>query len=401
MKTKSVFWFALGGALALAAGYAVLRSRPSARLTATTVTSASTTADPLARGTPEPGARTGEAAAPNRGTGTTDASAHTPAAILARLRALKVAANHPQSARQLILELERLKEAGPAALPAIREFLAGGEDADYDASAKGAIRGGKVPEDFTVPPSLRLGLLEVVKNIGGEAAQQLLAEALKSTGRGVEVAYLAGVLQSLAPDKYRGATLSAARDLLAMPLTAGAASALDKPDREYLYGVLTTLNDTTYLAQAQTQLVQPGGKVDAAALRYLQTMLGEQTVALAVQEWDDPRIPAAQREPLARVALAYVGVNAQAGQLYQTAINDLNLPKDKRRELIEDLNREGFANAKALTAADLPLIQKRLALIDQLAPAATDPVNAAAFKEAQKDLLKMRDNLLHPPPAKK
>ncbi|HUR59590.1 MAG TPA: hypothetical protein VM029_17865, partial [Opitutaceae bacterium] len=116
--------------------------------------------------------------------------ANTPAEILARLKALKVSPKQPQSIRQLIVELENLKAAGPAALPAIRELLSSGEDVDYDAAAKGNLRDGKVPSDFMVPPSLRLGLLEVVKNIGGAEAEALLVQELKTTGRGVEVAYL-------------------------------------------------------------------------------------------------------------------------------------------------------------------------------------------------------------------
>ena len=42
---------------------------------------------------------------------------------------------------------------------------------------------------------------------------------------------------------------------------------------------------------------------------------------------------------------------------------------------------------------DLPLIQSRLALIEDLAPNAMDDVNAAAFMEASKDLADMEANL--------
>ena len=61
------------------------------------------------------------------------------------------------------------------------------------------------------------------------------------------------------------------------------------------------------------------------------------------------------------------------------------------------LSQDGFPDTRNLTARDLPLIQNRIALIEQLAPNAADPVNAAAFKEAYKDLLNMRDRVTRPP----
>jgi hypothetical protein len=313
--------------------------------------------------------------------------------ILDRLATLKVTPQDPRSTRALLLELEKLREAGAAALPAIREFLASGKDADYDAAGR-AFRNGTVPLEFTVPPSLRLGLLEVLKNIGGAEAEATLLHELQTTGRGVEAAYVSGVLQQISAEKYREAALTAARDLLAMPLTTRAQNSLDRSDREYLYGMLATAHDPSQVAQAQTQLLLPNGQIDQGALRYLRQMLGEQVVAIASQAWQDPRVDANQREPLARVALAFVGTSAPAEQLYRTAIDDLALSPNARKNLIEDLNETGFADPKHLTSADLPLIQKRLALIEQLAPQTKDRTNAAAFVEARKDLLNMRDAVL-------
>lgn len=318
--------------------------------------------------------------------------AQSPAAILARITAFKLAASDPQGVRRLLVELERLRELGPAALPALREFLASGQDADYTtAFGKIAFKDGKVPLDFTVPPSLRLALLEVAKNIGGPDAEALLARELKTTGRGVEAAYAAGALLQIAPDKYREASAAAARDLLAMPLSTATKNPLDRSDREYLYHILVATGDASQVPQAQAQLVLPNGQLDRGALHYLQAALGPAAVEVALNTWNDPRVPATQREPLARVALNFAGVDDHADQFYATAIADPNLSPGARKNLIEDLNQDGFTNPKKLTAADLPLIQRRLALIDQLAPRTTDPVSTAAFAEAKKDLLAMRD----------
>lgn len=322
--------------------------------------------------------------------------------VLARLASLNVNSRSPQSVRQLLVQLEALREMGPAALPAIREFLAAGQDLDYDSPlARTGFRDGRVPADFVVPPSLRLGLLEVVKNIGGAEATELLAKELKTTGRGVEAAYIAAALQQIAPGQFQEAAMTAARDLLAMPLGAAAQGPLDRADREYLYGMLAAAGDRSQLAPAQSQLVLPTGGIDRGALRFLQQTLGEEAVAIATQIWDDPRVAANQRQPLAALALAYVGVSGRAEQLWERAINDPQMPPDARKDLIEDLNQEGFANPRQLTAADLPLIQRRLALIEQHAPKARDAINAAAFAEARKDLLEMRQRVLGPTPPKK
>jgi hypothetical protein len=100
---------------------------------------------------------------------------------------------------------------------------------------------------------------------------------------------------------------------------------------------------------------------------------------------EEPAIPL----PVARFALSYVGMDPDADEVWAAAINDPRLPPDARKDLIEDLNEDGFPDPKNLTADDLPLIVSRLALIEELAPDAADEVNAEAFAEAYKDLLNM------------
>ena len=79
------------------------------------------------------------------------------------------------------------------------------------------------------PPSLRFGLFDVVRQIGGADAEAILAESLAGSGRGLEVAYLTHVLEEMAPGKYKDAALAAARNLLASGTAA---------DRDHLFGVL-------------------------------------------------------------------------------------------------------------------------------------------------------------------
>ena len=99
------------------------------------------------------------------------------------------------------------------------------------------------------------------------------------------------------------------------------------------------------------------------------------------------------QDPEAREALSFVGVDTKAEAYWLKAINNPALPAKERQDLIEDLNEVGFADPKNPAANELPLILKRLALIEKLELDVMDDVNAAALKEARKDLTQMRDRL--------
>jgi hypothetical protein len=98
--------------------------------------------------------------------------------------------------------------------------------------------------------------------------------------------------------------------------------------------------------------------------------------------------------PVARDALSLVGVDPDAEAIWMSTINDPTIPPEARKDLIEDLNEDGFPDPKHVTVEDLPLILNRLDLIEALGPDAIDETNAAAFAEAYKDLLNMADKLL-------
>jgi len=98
-------------------------------------------------------------------------------------------------------------------------------------------------------------------------------------------------------------------------------------------------------------------------------------------------------DPMARVALGFVGADPLAEQYWLAAINDPRLSGHERQDLIEDLNEVGFADPHHPSPDELPLILNRLALIEALAPFAMDRVNADAFQEAYKDLTKMAGSL--------
>jgi hypothetical protein len=93
------------------------------------------------------------------------------------------------------------------------------------------------------------------------------------------------------------------------------------------------------------------------------------------------------QDPLARIALNFVGSDPDADAYWIGAINDDSLPAEERKDLIEDLNEDGLSDPRHPTAQDLPLILSRLRLIERLTPTAMDSVNRDAFAEAYKDLV--------------
>ncbi|HEY7119830.1 MAG TPA: hypothetical protein VH475_24785 [Tepidisphaeraceae bacterium] len=107
-------------------------------------------------------------------------------------------------------------------------------------------------------------------------------------------------------------------------------------------------------------------------------------------DWDDedddePIVPL----DVARAALALVGLDSDAEELWVEAINDPALEAADRRGLIVDLNREGFADPGHVTIDELPLLAGRLEVVEEFGSDPMDEVNAAAFAQAYEDLLSM------------
>src|SRR5436190_3290893 len=122
--------------------------------------------------------------------------------ILEKLKALRILPGPGQGAavRRATVLFNELAQLGSEALPAIRQFLALNQDVDYEPNIGGkGLRDIKVLTDSVLPASLRFGLFDVVRQIGGEGAEKLFAELLARNGRGVEVGYLARVLEEMAP----------------------------------------------------------------------------------------------------------------------------------------------------------------------------------------------------------
>lgn len=103
---------------------------------------------------------------------------------------------------------------------------------------------------------------------------------------------------------------------------------------------------------------------------------------------EDPQV----KEQRGRTALGMIGHDPDADDAWISIINDPSVSANARSNLIEDLNEDGLSY-RNLTMDDLPVIEYRLELIEDLLPYAMDQVNEDAFKEARKDLENMADRL--------
>jgi len=123
--------------------------------------------------------------------------------------------------------LQALLGQGEAAVPAIREFLEKNLDLSFATLENGAALGDS---------SVRLALLRVMQEIGGEQAIAGSLYTLQTSADPTELALVAGYLQKADPTQYREAVLAAAHEALGM----AASGNWDGRDVAPLFDILKT-----------------------------------------------------------------------------------------------------------------------------------------------------------------
>jgi hypothetical protein len=307
-----------------------------------------------------------------------------------------------QTLRMIIAQFERLTDCGREGLPVIRAFLEQNQDVYYtagDLSATGerarqpmsAFNPART--DFLVPPSLRLGLLDVLKRVGDAEAEEILAGVLATTGRGVEVAYLARILEDLAPYKYRASAIAAAKELLLNPPPIDSPNRLDDNARSYLYEVLKMYGDTSYIQEAQARLITPEGKLDRTTLGYLNMMLKEDAVPLIYAAYHDPRMTNVwEKAAVLNQVMRYVGAQAQANEMLATAVTNETMPPNLRSFIVLSL----AGGHRAETPKDPLTIQGRLELLDYLQGNSQDEAILRSIAETRQNLQTLLEQKLEP-----
>jgi hypothetical protein len=346
--------------------------------------------------------------------------------------------------RLVVFKLETLTQRGKAAIPAIRAFIGRNVDVDYetqdnnnnggnngnnnataggnnnadvnaatnvtaDANAgnnagnnnpgnnrRGGLRGGgnnfrgvarrarnidSLRTDWVVPPSLRLGLVGALKEIGGAESEQPLAEMLSSTARGVEVAYLTVMLEEIAPGKYRDTAVGAAKELLMNPPAIDSPDQLDNLSKSYLYGVLEFYKDTSFAVNAQQMLVGADGRLDQDAMDYLSTVLKDQSVPALYAAYQNSNLTNQfDKMNLGRQLMGYVGQNSQANQFFTDTLNNPDLDSRTKAFAVIQLAGGGFGPFGADVPTDPQIASQRIALLNSLlANYAGDPMLSQAI----------------------
>src|SRR5437867_2711580 len=285
----------------------------------------------------------------------------------------------PQKADELKRSFKQLAEQGSASLPAIREYLDRFQDIDFDAVGAGKLVG---------YPSLRIGLLDALGQIGGPEATGLSLQTLETTGDPQEIAFLAkGLEKQLPPEQLRPATLAAASDALAQAL----GGELNGRNLEPLFEVLQKYGDESVAGL----LEQAAGKWNfyaTLALAGLPDGAGVPALLRLAQDAANTGVGNGDSalRPLAQAAMLYPA--ARAALVEQARLNQI--PDNAWPGIVTSLagnyiqyGKQIFGNTAPPVVWSADQIQQRVELIDQLLAVATTPAASEALQNTRAQVL--------------
>ena len=282
--------------------------------------------------------------------------------IIDELMNVKLTSKNRRAAERRVQFLfESLIQQGDAAVPHIRAFLNKMEDVEFtvqrsdeeeEGRGRGRGRGNDWAErlrgrargsslDFEKPPSLRIGLMDVLKEVDGSSAEAALGEVLLKTARGFEVAYVAKTVRSMiGPDAFRDEAVAAAHELLSDPIEVTNPNNFDRNSQRYLFSVLEMYNDQTFIQSAQGLLVREDGKIDGTVLDYLDDVGKEQAMDAIYQAFNGGQVTdRGDLSSLASAGLKYTGSNPQANQMFKDIMSsdeyDMRVKWSALREMDE------------------------------------------------------------------
>jgi len=271
--------------------------------------------------------------------------------IIDELMELKITSSNRRTARRRLgFLLESIAEQGEDAVPHISEFLDRMEDVDFDASRSEKdmardidywrSRMVNVPLEFETPPSLRVGLIDILAEIGGEEAEAAIANVLGNTGRGFEVAYSAKKLRDLAGrDAYRDEALGAAHELLADPIAFDGGNKYDAASRQYLFMVLEMYQDKTFIETAQEMFVKEDGRIDRSVLRYFEQVGREHAIQSVAQAMRSGELQDDEMMQLTQVAVQSMGRNdPQGDSLFRDIMTSDKYSLDVKMQTIRSMD---------------------------------------------------------------
>jgi len=294
--------------------------------------------------------------------------------ILDELIELKLSSKNRRSVqRRLSYLFESLALQGDAAVPLIREFLNKMEDVDFEVQREGEsdeersrrYSRFRATLNFSQPPTLRIGLIDMLAEIGGDHAEATIAELLSSTGRGFEIAYAAKIIQGwLGKDAYRTEALAAAHELLLDPVEAVGGNHFDRLSKNYLFMVLDMYDDQTFIQSAQGMFINDDGRIDRTILDYYEDVGKVRALDAMVQAFRSGRVHEDDMDNLAEAASRYTGINPQADQLFRDIMTGDQYNMETKMDAIRSFTQsDGDASTPGVPKN---VLQARLNLVNTL-----------------------------------
>ena len=281
--------------------------------------------------------------------------------------------NRRRVQRRLSYLFESLALQGDAAVPLIREFLNKMEDVDFavqregesDAERKRRYSRFRATLNFSQPPTLRVGLIDILAEIGGDHAEAAVAELLGTTARGFEIAYAAKTIQGwLGKEAHRDEALAAAHELLLDPIEAAGGNHFDRVSRNYLFMVLDMYDDQTFIQSAQGMFINEDGRIDRTILDYFESVGKVHALDAMVQAFRSGRVHEDDMDNLAEAASRYAGINPQADQLFRDIMTGDQYNMETKLDAIRSFTQ---SDGDASTPGVPPhVLQARLNLVNTL-----------------------------------
>ncbi|MEO8427324.1 MAG: hypothetical protein ABI651_09460 [Verrucomicrobiota bacterium] len=302
-----------------------------------------------------------------------------------------------EQADQLKQTFKQLTEQGAAGVPAIRQFLENNQDLSFgEASAKSV--------GYS---SLRAGLLDALRQIGGPEAVAVSQQVLQTTADPTEIALLARNLEEAAPGQHRQEVLSAAREALAQLSEAKQNS----PEVAPLFQVLQTYGDSSVLADLENSLSKwgyystmvlagmPSGEGIPTLIRIaqergvsvsLRNEFALQMLAQVSAQYPDASAVLVEQARLNQIPeTAWTKIaTGLAGDQYQFSKNlsDNSLPLDNVSNLktyhVQAGNQNFYSTPVTVNGSEEQINQRR-ALIDQLLAVNSNPAAVQALQNAR------------------
>lgn len=216
--------------------------------------------------------------------------------LIGQLSQLQIAGGKltPEQGAQIQNNLRQLVAQGAASLPAIRAYLDQNQDLAFGADGS----------KLAGVPSVRAGLIDALRQIGGPQAVALSRQVLQSSADPLEISYLARNLEEAAPGQYRQETIDAARQSLAM----AAEGKLGDKDLAPVFQVLQGNGDASVAADLERAVTNwnwyammalaglPSGQGIPSLLKFAQdssSETGQNKLALQMLAQSSPQYPQA------------------------------------------------------------------------------------------------------------